>query len=247
MRQLFTLLLLSLFTVPFYAQQTPAPNLEWRKVDWAPHYPTGQILFSNNPGALQNQEDSAEDWWYDIEKSYDENGRNDGYMVSGFASWLFLDIDETVAGGCYQFSDTQEENCNRPILEGQEISQKLATITKYDFNGNMVWCKAYCGADEGAISLNTTSDGGYIFTGWGAVTRDINGNIIPLNPTISNPNGDTYVSVYDLMGRTLKTEKMMQAQGSTQFSTADFPNGIYLVVLSDNNGRHKTGKLVVRH
>jgi hypothetical protein len=40
---------------------------------------------------------------------------------------------------------------------------------------------------------------------------------------------------------------MIDAQGSIQFPTIDYPNGIYLVVLGDDNGRKKTGKLVVRH
>jgi hypothetical protein len=72
-------------------------------------------------------------------------------------------------------------------------------------------------------------------------------NKVTIQYTITNPNGKTNVSLYDLTGRELKTIKMIDAQGSTQFSTIDYPNGIYLVVLSDDNGRHKTGKLIVRH
>jgi hypothetical protein len=65
--------------------------------------------------------------------------------------------------------------------------------------------------------------------------------------TITNPKGKTNVSLYDLTGRKLEMKSFQEAQGSFQLNTQDYPNGIYLVVLSDENGRHKTGKLVVRH
>lgn len=65
--------------------------------------------------------------------------------------------------------------------------------------------------------------------------------------TLTNPKGRTNVSIYDLTGRKLKTEILSTPQGSVQFSTTNIPNGVYLIVLSDDNGRHKTGKLVVRH
>jgi hypothetical protein len=65
--------------------------------------------------------------------------------------------------------------------------------------------------------------------------------------TITNPKGKTNVSPYDLTGRILSSDVLQKAQGSFQLNTQDYPNGIYLVVLSDENGRHKTGKLVVRH
>jgi hypothetical protein len=72
-------------------------------------------------------------------------------------------------------------------------------------------------------------------------------NTVTIQYTIANPIGKTNVSLYDLTGRKLKTVKMTEAQGSIQFPTIDYPNGIYLVVLGDDNGRKKTGKLVVRH
>ena len=55
------------------------------------------------------------------------------------------------------------------------------------------------------------------------------------------------ITLYDLTGRSLKTMPINQADGSLTFSTGEYPNGVYLVVLSDDKGRHKTGKLVLRH
>jgi len=72
-------------------------------------------------------------------------------------------------------------------------------------------------------------------------------NIVTVQYTITNPQGETNVSLYDLTGRILSSDVLQKAQGSFQLNTQNYPNGIYLVVLSDENGRHKTGKLVVRH
>src|SRR5699024_9190883 len=54
-------------------------------------------------------------------------------------------------------------------------------------------------ADEGAVSVSPTSDGGYVFVGGGKVTRNKFGDIIPLNPTSGN-------SGYDISSLGLCTE-----------------------------------------
>ena len=168
--------------------QNIVPELEWREVDFPGHFPEGNI-FDPNSGH-QTQKESASDWWYDIVPMVDEQGRKNGFITAGFATWLDLTIDETSAGGCYTTFAQGSPNCNRPLTDNQKISAKLNMIGKYDLAGNMLWCKSYSNADEGAVAVNSTSDGGYIFVGWGEVTRNKSGDVIPLNPTTGNNGFD---------------------------------------------------------
>lgn len=167
-----------------------APIVEWKKIDWSDHKPNYPILTSPNPGAPQTQEESGSEWWYDVAKSIDESGRNDGFYASGFANWHDLTINEQLANGCYINSPTGTPECAYPKLSGQPVSNNLATVGKYDHKGNMIWCKSACLAGEGAFSLTTTDDGSIYFTGFGRVSRDVHGNVIQLNPRPSDPDGD---------------------------------------------------------
>lgn len=77
-----------------FSQQISAPEIEWKKIDWAFSEPDSPIITSPNPGAGQSQDESASEWWYDIARSLDESGRNDGFYASGFATWHNLSINE---------------------------------------------------------------------------------------------------------------------------------------------------------
>src|SRR5690554_5089177 len=164
MKNLIKILFTFIISLSCYSQNI-VPKLDWREVDFPAHFPNG-IIFDPNTGH-QTQEESAEDWWYDIVPMVDEQRRKNGFIAAGYATWLNLKVDETINGGCYITFDMQDENCNRPITNGQEISSKLNMIGKYDLAGNMLWCKSYSKADEGAVSVSPTSDGGYVFVGGG--------------------------------------------------------------------------------
>ncbi len=187
MKNLIKILFTFIISLSCYSQNI-VPKLDWREVDFPAHFPNG-IIFDPNTGH-QTQEESAEDWWYDIVPMVDEQGRKNGFIAAGYATWLNLKVDETINGGCYITFDMQDENCNRPITDGQEISSKLNMIGKYDLAGNMLWCKTYSTADEGAVSVTPTSDGGYVFVGGGRATRNKFGDVIPLNPSQGNPGYD---------------------------------------------------------
>ena len=171
----------------------PSPDTEWRVVDHPTlvidcafeqtYTPPGGI--PRTPGVAQNKEDSGEDWWYDIERFQDEEEH--GYIVSGYATWINIQLDETLAGGLFENLDGGAD-CNRPVMHNEIISQKLATIAKYSEDGTMIWCKPICKSDEGAISITPTSDGGYVFTGWGKATISSK-DALPMmyNPRITDP------------------------------------------------------------
>ncbi len=190
--QKFIISLWSMLLVCSISAQIPAPDLEWREFDHPvnvidnpmviPFAPDGDLPV---PGTPQEKEKSGEDWWYDIIPFQDET--QSGYVVSGFASWLNIRLDETIAGGLWPYKDA-EADCNRPIMSDEILSQKLATVGKYDEDGNMIWCTPICKSAEGAMSI-IHHNGGYVFTGWGKPT--ISTGDVPLqlryNPRSTDP------------------------------------------------------------
>jgi len=184
------LLVLSTFSNAQNGQYS-APNLDWSLGDFPPVVPTGAIIEPFNgrsQGDLQTSEQSGEDWWYDI-VPHTEGGVTDGYVVSGYATWLDVNIKESLVGGVFDKIATGPD-LGRPVLDGETISGKLATVGEYNKHGKMLWCKGYFTAEEGAIGLTATSDGGYAFIGWGNTSTDLNGNHIHYNPTTTDAGFD---------------------------------------------------------
>lgn len=179
---------------PAFAQTT-GPDIAWRYHDIPPQVVEGVMIVevpgpALNPGETLTFDQSGEDWWYDIENIY-EAGDHTGYMVSGFATWEGVELREGDIGACdnlnkYPFG----ADCNRPVPDGILLSSKLSTIARYDLNGSMVWCKAVAHSAEGAVAIAPTSDGSFIFTGWGRATRTKLGAPIHLNPTVASPLND---------------------------------------------------------
>jgi len=184
--------------VPF-AQVNVKPGISWRyhdipavKLSGANVYAEGGVVL----GSPQTFAESGEDWWYDIENLY-EGGQHVGYMICGFATWQNIGYDEQLFvedQGCAQ-TGVVGPDCDRPVIDGHPIGPKFTTVARYDLRGNMVWCRAQTKSIEGAISLDVTSDGGCIYTGWSNATRTISGALIPYNPTI----GDDETDINDLV------------------------------------------------
>lgn len=183
--------MLSMFVILAINAQI-APDIDWREFDHPVNVIDGPMVVPFDPdgdpptpGTEQNKEDSGEDWWYDIISYQDET--ESGYVVSGFASWVNIRLDETLAGGLLTYNDATAD-CNRPIMSDEILSQKLATVGKYNEEGEMIWCTPICKSAEGAMSI-IHHDGGYVFTGWGKPT--ITNSDVPIqlryNPRTTDP------------------------------------------------------------
>ncbi|GEM_PF-2555019 len=192
---LFLVTAMALISLPGWAQVHGGPDLQWKHHDIASFVVDGPLI---NPvagsgvvlGSAQTPDVSGEEWWYDITNCI-EAGVQTGYIVSGYANWTNIDMKEGDIGGCTNLNQLAVgPDCSRPILDGKPMSQKLSTVAKYDLKGNMLWCKAHSVATEGAMSVAASSDGGYVFTGWGKVTRTRLGA-----PVYFNPDGVTFVDI----------------------------------------------------
>lgn len=71
--------------------------------------------------------------------------------------------------------------------------------------------------------------------------------IVNISYKLPNIKGAAQLSIYDLTGRLLQQHPLIESQGTTEVSTVGFSNGLFIVVLSDENGRKESKKLVVRH
>ena len=170
-----------------------APGLQWRG-SCEPHTVADNALVVDlgadpAPGEPQKTEESGEDWWYDI-IPFDASGSTKGYMLAGYASWVNIDFDETAFTDGLFDANVGGPDIDRPILAGEQLSTKLATLSRYNKHGKMMWEKSYCIAEEGAMSVIATSDGGFAFTGWGKATVDVNGNHLLYNPEVGGVNFD---------------------------------------------------------
>jgi hypothetical protein len=185
--------------------QNYSPNIEWRTIDFPDDVPAGPYISGINgtvPGSAQTRIQSGEDWWYDVEPYY-EGGVQNGFVAGGYATWLNLTFDETNAGGVDDpdealWSGDANQALERPLLENETLSGKLITMSRYDDEGKMVWCKSYAQADEGAYQITPTADGGYAFIGWSKATIDKFGNPLKLNPGSGTPfNMNTHINAND--------------------------------------------------
>lgn len=192
------LLLVALFSCAFsmgeaVAQITVTPDLLWRRSCEPPTVADNSLVVDLGadpaPGEEQTTEESGEDWWYDV-IPFDKTGAVPGYMASGYATWVNVDMDETAATDGLFDANVAPPDVDRPVLDGEVLSSKLAVLSRYNQHGKMIWCKSYCLAEEGAMSVIETADGGFAFTGWGKATVDVNGNHLLYNPEVGGVNFD---------------------------------------------------------
>jgi hypothetical protein len=175
--------------------QYDSPAVEWKINDIPPHNPHFPITIpvSNapehqpgvdllDPNHQYPTHRSGEDWWYSI-LPHPSTG---GYLTSGFATWLYYDLNEKKVGGCKNNEASRDTSFTRPYMSGERLSNKLATMALYDKNGVRVWCKPFFHALEGAISSAVDADGNIVFTGYSSSTMDVDGNPINYNPTVGN-------------------------------------------------------------
>jgi len=182
----------SLFFIQNAIAQNDAPAVEWKFNDIPSRVPNSPIvnIITSDPNYQKgvDQYDASlaaseypthrtgEDWWYSVTP----DPATGGYIMSGFATWVFMDINETGAGGCLDFEYTPALNLSRPILSNETLSAKFATVALYTKEGQMVWCKNILQATEGAISCKVDTQGDIIVTGWTNSTRDVDGNPVTM-------------------------------------------------------------------
>ncbi|HET6992957.1 MAG TPA: hypothetical protein VFJ43_16615, partial [Bacteroidia bacterium] len=117
-------LLLNTFCNILFAQ---APAIDWQRSYWPYDNPCGELL-------TQNQ--SSDDWFFDIANSKDNNGVFEGYLCAGYSSFY-------ATSSC--------------------PSDRRAMMMKLDPSGNVIFSEEYrVGEFNGCIQ---TSDGGYIGIG----------------------------------------------------------------------------------
>lgn len=172
--QWITCLLPFLVCVPLVAQ-TPPPATVFQKGLWAnKHHYTGNTITQNNSG---------EDWPYQMIPSYDLQNRREGYVLAGFAT--FTDIPYR-KGVCDVFPPPSAGELECPDrLKGDY----RATIFKIDEAGNMVWHKSFGGDEHSQFySVTQSADKQYYyacgFTQGYAQTYNTNGN------KMTRPTGD---------------------------------------------------------
>ncbi len=120
---------------------------------------------SFNPNQT-DQENSGEDWWYDVKPIY-EGGIHTGYMTCGFTAPKNYYIDESglVPKGFIDTSiDPDTNHCDRRTIEGEYIGFYEQNIGRYDLNGFPLWCK-HINLGGPLLSLINTTDGGFVAVG----------------------------------------------------------------------------------
>ncbi|WP_083261407.1 right-handed parallel beta-helix repeat-containing protein, partial [Crocinitomix algicola] len=202
--------------------QTIKPKVAWRYHDIQARITNSPIAvqhIADIKGATNSFVDSGEDWWYDIQNIY-EGGVHVGYILCGFTSWQNISFDESelaINPGC-RIKPLSSVDCDRPIVDDREIGPKVTTVGRYDLQGNMVWCRAQVHAEEGAMAITTTSDGGSIFTGWSESTRTLSGEPIYYNPTSSDPDTDVNDHISDCLDYRFKMiVGKVDANGNTEW------------------------------
>lgn len=144
------------------------PGIAKRNIHWPKDEPMGPQIFgtgSINPNQT-DQENSGEDWWYDVKPIY-EGGIHTGYMTCGFTAPKNYYIDESglVPKGFIDTSTPLDTNpCDRRLIEGEYIAFYEQHIGRYDLNGNPLWCK-HINLGGPLLSLINTPDGGFVAVG----------------------------------------------------------------------------------
>ncbi len=145
---------------------------------------------------MQTQDESSEDWWYDIEKIYD-NGTHVGYITTGFSRWVNQQWEESENAtnkGCgvipYSYNYDSIVDWHQFETLNYKKGMQRGTIARYDLAGNMLWCKPFQ-LDE-MFDIKHTSDGGFLAVGRTRSSIDITtgSNETPLkyNPVNSTSN-----------------------------------------------------------
>jgi len=101
--------------------QLQGPDVAWKHHDIPADIVDGAIITGLNPGGFLTFDESGEDWWYDIQNVY-ESDIHTGYIVCGFATWLDIEIKESLFGGCSNLDKlgSSVPLCGRPALDGEE-------------------------------------------------------------------------------------------------------------------------------
>lgn len=152
------------------AQTMTALALEWEKSYWPTTHPT--------LGA-QTRVLSGEDWFYSITKSLNTINEQNGYMCSGYNSFVNYSLSETT--GCLNNTDVVSFNCEEFEKVDYRKGMVEGMISFVDLEGNKLWHK---NLKEGELTkIIRTSDGNYLAVGTTMSTQDI-----AYNPTSTNPN-----------------------------------------------------------
>jgi len=149
---MISLWLLLLFTN--LQAQTPmtAPALEWEKSYW----PTTHLTLG-----AQTREQSGEDWFYSITKSINTNNVQNGYMCSGYNSFVNYTLAET--SGCLDNTEIGPFYCEEFEKDDHRKGMVEGMISFVDLEGNKLW---HQNLREGELTkIIRTSDGNYLAVG----------------------------------------------------------------------------------
>jgi len=175
------------------------PSVEWQYSYWP----------NQNPwtGSFTNQNNSGEDWIFDLRLNRDNLGNVDGFICSGYSTFLNQEASANPYGcvNCIdlvpaydQFEDqTHRKGCNK------------GKLIKLDLQGNKQWYKTYSTNYSWFNTAIQTSDHGYLAVG---VTQDLDKYY---NPTSALPT-NSFVCGNDINRRHIYIVKT-DANGNVQW------------------------------
>jgi hypothetical protein len=180
----------------------PPPGVANRAVDWAMRTPNDPGIVVGNPNFIgpdmpTSQTQSAEDWWYDTKPIY-ESGVHTGYIVCGYTTYLNMQFDEsskTPKGFVtpYTGGNLEINTCNRRLVNGNDISGYKQTISRYDLDGKLVWCKPQNHSGP-LYSIIQTADGGFLAIGETRGAYNKNDAFYKYNPSsLLTPDLNTFI------------------------------------------------------
>ena len=174
MKKLILVLAFASFSTLGIAQITP-PGIAWRTIDWFPTTPNHVAIEHEpayneyGPGEYQDQEESGEDWWMDVQSAY-QGTTHVGYMVTGFTRFPGYSFNTLGIGGCNSSHNGDFDTPLNPLYDDCEQRSLKTTGTSpyvgvagfYDLNGKCKWMKEYSLGGDAYYALIQDSDGNFV-------------------------------------------------------------------------------------
>lgn len=178
--QLFVSLFLFLFGIQNINAQLNPPGVQWKRIDYLSKTP--DIVNSSPRDVPLDRLCGSEDWWYDVQNTYNSSGIPDGYIACGYSNPFNYLLTEG-SSGCYAAVPGTSITCNDewPDIDCSRYdidkSTTVQTIAKFDLHGNRIWMKTF---NEGTFNhIIVTSDGNFLAVGGTKSTRE-NDGVTPL-------------------------------------------------------------------
>lgn len=192
-----------------FAQQVPAPGVEWRSITYEDDRPVFGMNYAWNAGTLQfgpttapdpngeeqEREESGEEWYYGMTALFDANNVAIGYATVGYASWTNW---APALVGCQ--NSTLYVGPSRNELETIERvkGRQRGTVAMFNLEGEVLWYSALFAND--LYGVIQTSDGGILICGGAgnnAPMPDMPQLAFPYNYASTTPENNIALTICD--------------------------------------------------